>query len=166
MLQSFNGLLLRFQTVSNLMAPGDAKEKLDIAIDQAAYAITRGRDAVQGRVPQWSRRTMFSAIRTVGEDLASDATKRSYCVQRASGRNTTKSASDSSDEVYRIAGQALRNAFKHARAQSIEVEIRYDERELRLRSVMTARESTRTLLVEMGARDIRLNSTGTRQLRW
>ena len=48
LLQSFNGVLLRFQTVSNLMAPGDAKEKLDTAIDQAAQAITEGRDAVQG----------------------------------------------------------------------------------------------------------------------
>jgi signal transduction histidine kinase len=37
------------------------------------------------------------------------------------------------DEVYRIAGEALRNAFKHAQAQRIEVEIRYDERQLRLR---------------------------------
>jgi len=37
------------------------------------------------------------------------------------------------DEVYRIAGEAVRNAFKHAEAQQIEVEIRYDERQLRLR---------------------------------
>src|SRR4029077_12381540 len=37
------------------------------------------------------------------------------------------------DEVYRIAGEALRNAFRHAQAQRIEVEIRYDERQLRLR---------------------------------
>jgi signal transduction histidine kinase len=37
------------------------------------------------------------------------------------------------DEVYRIAGEALRNALRHAQAQRIEVEIRYDERELRLR---------------------------------
>jgi len=27
------------------------------------------------------------------------------------------------DEVYRIAGEAMRNAFKHAQAQRIEVEI-------------------------------------------
>jgi signal transduction histidine kinase len=37
------------------------------------------------------------------------------------------------DEVYRIAGEAVRNAFKHAQARRIEVEIRYDERQLRLR---------------------------------
>jgi signal transduction histidine kinase len=37
------------------------------------------------------------------------------------------------DEVYRITGEALRNAFRHGRAQRIEVEILYGERWLRLR---------------------------------
>jgi len=37
------------------------------------------------------------------------------------------------DEVYRIAGEGLRNAFRHARARRIEVESGMDERELRVR---------------------------------
>jgi signal transduction histidine kinase len=37
------------------------------------------------------------------------------------------------DEVYRIGCEAVRNAFRHARAKRIEVEIRYDPRQLRLR---------------------------------
>lgn len=37
------------------------------------------------------------------------------------------------DEVCRIAGEALRNAFRHARARRIELEIHYDEGQLRLR---------------------------------
>jgi signal transduction histidine kinase len=37
------------------------------------------------------------------------------------------------DEIYRIACEASRNAFKHASATQIEVELRYDERQLRLR---------------------------------
>jgi signal transduction histidine kinase len=37
------------------------------------------------------------------------------------------------DEVYRIAREVLRNAFRHARAREIEAEIRYDDRVLRLR---------------------------------
>ena len=37
------------------------------------------------------------------------------------------------DEIYRIAGEALRKAFRHAGAKQIEVELRYDERQLRLR---------------------------------
>jgi len=37
------------------------------------------------------------------------------------------------DEVYRIGGEALRNAFRHAEAGRIEVEIQYDDKRFRLR---------------------------------
>jgi len=37
------------------------------------------------------------------------------------------------DETYRIVGEAVRNAFRHAQAPRIEVEIQYGKRELRLR---------------------------------
>src|SRR5262249_55872748 len=37
------------------------------------------------------------------------------------------------DDVYRIAGEAIRNALRHANATRLEVEIRYDQRQLRLR---------------------------------
>jgi signal transduction histidine kinase len=37
------------------------------------------------------------------------------------------------DEIYRITGEALRNAFHHARARRIEVEIEYDARQVRTR---------------------------------
>ena len=48
LLQSFNGLLLRFQSVSNLLPgrPEEAKQRIDSAIEQASNAITEGRDAV------------------------------------------------------------------------------------------------------------------------
>ena len=37
------------------------------------------------------------------------------------------------DEVYKIAAEALRNAFRHSRARRVEVEIRYDNEQFRLR---------------------------------
>jgi signal transduction histidine kinase len=37
------------------------------------------------------------------------------------------------DEVYRIAGEALRNAFRHSSARRIEVTIHYEKRQLRMR---------------------------------
>ena len=36
------------------------------------------------------------------------------------------------DEIFRIATEALRNAFRHAGARQVEMELRYDERQLRL----------------------------------
>jgi signal transduction histidine kinase len=37
------------------------------------------------------------------------------------------------DEVYRITGEGIRNAFRHAEANQIEVEIHYDDRRVRVR---------------------------------
>jgi signal transduction histidine kinase len=37
------------------------------------------------------------------------------------------------DEIYKIAAEALRNAFRHSQARQIEVEIRYDNEQFRLR---------------------------------
>jgi signal transduction histidine kinase len=37
------------------------------------------------------------------------------------------------DEVYKIAAEALRNAFRHSCAKRVEVEIRYDNEQFRLR---------------------------------
>jgi len=48
LLQSFHAVLFRFQAANNMLPdrPVDAKQTLDTAIDQAASAITEGRDAV------------------------------------------------------------------------------------------------------------------------
>ena len=50
LLQSFHGVLLRLQTVSQLLRERrvETQAKLDSAIEQVAEAITEGRDAVQG----------------------------------------------------------------------------------------------------------------------
>src|SRR4029453_5748392 len=72
LLQSFHALLLRFQTVSILLSerPLEAKEELDSAIEQAAGAITEGRDAVQGlRASAVEGNDLALAISTLGEEL-------------------------------------------------------------------------------------------------
>jgi len=137
LLQSFHGLLLRFQTVSNLLPtrPAEAKETLDSAIDQAAQAITEGRDAVQGlRSSTVVTNDLALAINTLGEELAAGGTNPNNAVFHVGVEGTTRDLHPIlRDEVYRIAGEAMRNAFKHAQAQRMEVEIRYDERQFRLR---------------------------------
>jgi len=135
LLQSFHGLLLRFQTVSNQLPAGEPKQKLDDAIDQAAQAITEGRDAVQGlRSSTTVTNDLARAITTLGQELAVAESNPNAAKFHVEVEGTTRDLHPIlRDEVYRIAGEAVRNAFKHAQAQLIEVEIRYDERQLRVR---------------------------------
>jgi signal transduction histidine kinase len=127
--------LLSFQTVSNLLAAGKPKEKLDSAIDQAARAITEGRDAVEGlRSSTAESNDLAVAIRTLGEELAADETNASSAVFDVEVEGTARNLHPIlRDEVYRIAGEALRNAFRHAEAQRVEVEIWYEDHQFRLR---------------------------------
>jgi signal transduction histidine kinase len=137
LLQSFHGLLLRFQTVSLLLPerPIEAKEKLDSAIEQAAGAITEGRDAVQGlRASAVERNDLALAINTLGEELQTDSTDRQPLSFRVAVEGEARNLHPIiRDEIYKIAAEALRNAFRHSRARQVEVEIRYDHEQFRLR---------------------------------
>ncbi len=137
LLQSFHGLLFCFQAVSNLLPtrPAEAKQTLDKAIDQAVQAITEGRDAVQGlRSSTVVTNDLACAITTLGQELAGGETNPNAAEFHVQVEGTTRDLHPIlRDEVYRIAGEAVRNAFKHAQARRIEVEIRYDERQFRLR---------------------------------
>jgi signal transduction histidine kinase len=139
LLQSFHGLLPRFQAVQNLL-PGriaEARQVLEAAVDDAAQAITEARDAVQDlRSSTSCASDLANAIEVLGEELTAhrasvdgDATDFSVQVEGAP-RNLHPMLRD---EIYRIAGEALRNAFHHARARRIEVGIHYEKRQLRVR---------------------------------
>jgi signal transduction histidine kinase len=137
LLQSFQGLLLRFQTVSNLLPehPAEAKRRLESAVDQAALAISEGREAIQQlRSSAVVTDDLALALRTLGEELAAEEPNRDSAVLRVGVEGTPRNLHPIlRDEIYRIAGEALRNAFRHAQARRIEVEIRYSARQLRLR---------------------------------
>ena len=100
LLQSFHGLLLRFQTASYLLPerPAEAKEKLDGAIQHAAKAITEGRDAVQGlRASTVERNDLAVAIRTLGDELATRSERPpAPHIQCGSRRPDARSAPDRS----------------------------------------------------------------------
>ena len=136
LLQSFHGLLLRFQTASQLLPerPVEAKEKLDGAIEQASDAITEGRDAVQGlRDSTVQSNDLALAISTLGEELATETADHRSAFRVAVEGQSRNLHPILRDEVYKVAAEALRNAFNHAQAQQIEVEIRYDDEQFRLR---------------------------------
>jgi len=136
-LQSLHGLLMSFQRAANLLPdrPVEAKQRLEGAIDQAAQAITEGREAVQGlRLSTIVTNDLAVAIQTLGEELAAEQTSQDAPLFNVAVEGTPRDLNPIlRDDVYRIAGEALRNAFHHAQARRIEVEIQYDKNHLRLR---------------------------------
>jgi signal transduction histidine kinase/ligand-binding sensor domain-containing protein len=136
LLQSAHGMLLRFQTVSHLLPgrPVEAKEKLDNAIEQTAEFITEARDEVQGlRESTIQTNDLAMAISTLGEELLTDVSNHRPEFRVAVEGESRNLHPILRDEVYKIAAEALRNAFRHAQARRIEVEIRYDTEQFRLR---------------------------------
>jgi ligand-binding sensor domain-containing protein/signal transduction histidine kinase len=136
LLQSFHGLLLRFQAVSNLLParPQEAKQRLDDAIDQAAQAITEGRDAVQGlRSSVTAPNDLALALSRLGQLLRASETSQNPPAFHVEVEGTPRELKPIlRDEVYRIVGETLRNAFRHAQARRVEIGIRYDKQGLTL----------------------------------
>ncbi len=138
LLQSFHALMLRFQAVSNLLPerPQQAKEQLEVAIDRAADALTESRDAVQKlRTRAVGSSDLVEALTRFGHELAeahsATAAEPSFRVLvEGSPRPINPIVRD---ELYRIGREAIGNAFRHAHANHIEVELGYDSSALSLR---------------------------------
>jgi signal transduction histidine kinase len=137
LLQSFQGALFRFQAAREHLPtrPAEAQKTLESAIDQAVQAITEGRETVQGlRASTVERNDLAQAITALGQELAAEAgSHTSVGLQVDVGGIPRTLHSIVRDEIYRIASEALRNAFRHAEAKQIEVELHYEGRQLRLR---------------------------------
>ena len=137
LLQSFHAVLLHLQILSQTLRerPAQAQETLDKTIERAENAITEGRDAVQGlRDSIVETNDLARALNTFGEVLATDVSSHEPAAFRVTLEGERRELHPIlRDEIYQIAAEALRNAFSHARARKIEVEIRYDNDQFRLR---------------------------------
>lgn len=158
LLQSFQALVLRFQRCRNLLpdSPHEAMQALDGALDRAAQAIVEGRDAIQElRSSLVTGSNLTQALTVLGEELAATNTIDHAGQEQHAFRVVMEGMPRDlrpilGDEIYRIAREALRNAFRHAQARRIEVEIRYDERQLRLRIRDDGKGINPKVLVEQG----------------
>jgi signal transduction histidine kinase len=119
LLQSFQGVLLKFSAISyRIPKHPEVQEALESVIEQARGAITEGRDAVQGlRSSTVISNDMARAISTFAEGLAADPTCQNSCDFHVHVEGASRDLAPLvRDEVYRIAGEALRNAFRHSQA--------------------------------------------------
>ena len=136
LLQSFQALMFHFQAVNDQLPPGKAKEALERVLDQADQAIIEGRDAIQNlRSSTILTDELAQAMTALGQELAdaSDGeggTAKFLVSVEGQPRELHPIVRD---DIYRVAREALRNAFHHAEASQIEGEITYNDRLLRLR---------------------------------
>jgi signal transduction histidine kinase len=133
LLQSFHGLMFRFQAVRNMLPrrPEEAMRALDGALERTAQAIAEGRDAIQGlRSSTVVTNELAEAVRVLGNELALQDSAKFRVVVEGSPRDLHPILRD---EIYAIAREAVRNAFRHAQARNIEANITYKGSSFQLR---------------------------------
>jgi signal transduction histidine kinase/streptogramin lyase len=137
LLQSFQGLMLRFQSARDFLPdePAKAGEALDGALDRADQAIAEGRDAIQNlRSSVIVSNELAQAITTLAEELNNGSEQKGSPTFKMSVEGSPRDLHPVvRDDIHRIAREALRNAFRHAHADRIEAEVTYGARELRVR---------------------------------
>ena len=137
LLQSFHGLVFRFQAARNMLTnrPEEATQALDGALIRAEQALEESRHSIQGLRPNLSAENdLDQMLITTGQELASsnhaeDGSPGFEVIVEGERRSLLPMIKD---EIGRIAQELLRNAFRHARAHEIEVEIRYERDVFRL----------------------------------
>ncbi len=127
LLQTFQAALIQMQAAYNLLSrrPEKAVETLQKAITISAGAIAEGRDAIQNmRASTITKNDLARALRVAGDQMAAQGSATFEVMVQGSSRDVHPILHD---EVYRIALEAMRNAFQHAEARAIEADILYGD---------------------------------------
>lgn len=136
LLQSFHGLLYRFQAARNLFSrrPEEALNTLDSAISSAEDAIAEGRDAIRNLRQDPIHDRLEDLLTSAGQELRDQCESPPAPVFQVTVEGRTQALRPLlQDEIYRIAREVLRNAFHHACAHRIEAALQYDPALFRLR---------------------------------
>ena len=137
LLQSFHGVLLRLHTVSQLLENRPAAAQANAGQHRSSklqmQLLKAGMPCKDCGIPQF--KAMISARPSALSEKNSRRTQPTTDLHSMSRlRDEARSLHPIlRDEVYKIAAEALRNAFRHSRAKRVEVEIRYDNEQFRLR---------------------------------
>lgn len=131
LLQGIQGLILRFQAVAERIPANEpVRSAMERALDRADDVLVEGRDRVQDLRSAPMAGELSGALSKVGEELVPDYPTDFRIVVEGQPRPLDPLVRD---EAYRIGREAIVNAFQHARAARVEVELAYQRDGLRLR---------------------------------
>lgn len=126
LLQGTQGLILRFQSAADGMAPDDPlRTGLGRSLDRAEAMLREGRDRVLDlRVSAEPMGELPEALAATGEEFAQGRETGFHLQVLGTPRPLRPVVMD---EAYRVGREALLNAFRHARAARIDVEVDHAE---------------------------------------
>jgi signal transduction histidine kinase/ligand-binding sensor domain-containing protein len=128
LLQSVQGLVLRFQSVANRMPPGEpSREKLESALKSADEVIVEGRNRVRDLRAGGNSGDPLANLQELADAAGFDTPVPIRIVAEGRPRQVHPLVAT---EIRRIAGEALFNIARHARARAVDVAITYGERQL------------------------------------
>jgi signal transduction histidine kinase/ligand-binding sensor domain-containing protein len=132
LLQSIQGLILRFHNIGKAIPETDpARQLIDKALDRAEDVLAEGRDRVNGlRSSSGSYGDLSNTFSAICDELSQIRNAKFRVVVEGETRELNAIVHD---EIGQIGREALTNAFQHAGAEEIEVEISYARRDLRVR---------------------------------
>lgn len=124
LLQGVHGLVLRFQAAADtLPADAPARARLEQALVRADQVLVEGRERVRAlRGGPLDTRELHEALAAAGEELSAQWACGFAFAVRGTVRRLQPAVLD---EVCRIGLEALRNAFAHARAAQVRIEVVY-----------------------------------------
>ena len=130
LMQGFHGLMLRFQTATERI-PRElaARGLMDAALDRADAVLVEGRHRLLD-LRREEQPELGPALAEAGEALALHRSTRFELVETGTARALRPEIGDA---FLRIGTEALANAFKHAQASRIDVELSHGDDQLRLR---------------------------------
>jgi signal transduction histidine kinase/ligand-binding sensor domain-containing protein len=139
LLQSFQGLMLRFHAVDRMLParPLEAKAALDGALNRADEALVESRNAIRSlRSSAHETHDLALALNQIMVDLneeCRDEESIPVTLSLVVEGEPREISSLISEEICRIGREALRNSLLHAQPHRIEAEISYSDSHLRLR---------------------------------
>lgn len=124
LLQGVQGLMLHFQAVVNMLPAGQqARRSMEDALDRADLVLAEGRDRVRDlRTSARGAAMLDQALQAMGDRLAQDSAARFLLTVQGTPALLHPVVCD---EAYRIGHEAIVNAFAHAQAQQVLVDIDY-----------------------------------------
>jgi len=131
LLQGIQGLILRFHAITQKMAPNDpVRGLIDQVLDRADDVLVEGRDKVRDlRLSAAAGTDLAGSFIALGEELSEGRPVKFHVI--ASGKEQSI-VPVIREEVYLITREAMFNAFHHAQAQAVEVQVDFDLKQLRV----------------------------------